>query len=251
MKTAKILSIFGSILIISASVLGTSYANSEVGHEHNSDTDHSFIKNTISLSEIASTSATLDFTAHQSGTAHYVILPSGAKAPTAEQIKAGEDAYNKDALSDYQMVAQGDDEFDISGLEPSTEYAVYFVAQDKWGNMTSVECTWFKTLDTTPILHISANTSAYTTLDLNVGEPGTAHYVVLPSEAKAPTAEQIKAGHDSYDKDALGDWMTVTEGTDEFDISGLAASTKYTVYFMAQDELGNMTPMVCTSFTTL
>ena len=67
------------------------------------------------------------------GNVYFVILPGGATAPTTAQIKAGQDASGSNVAKKGTIVcSQPSSEFtmDILGLNESTTYDVYFVAED-------------------------------------------------------------------------------------------------------------------------
>ena len=77
---------------------------------------------------------------NEDGTFYYVILPDGATAPTAAQVKAGQDnAGNSIALSGNQVVSSGGSTVTktISGLNYSTNYDVFVIADDTPGNLQS------------------------------------------------------------------------------------------------------------------
>ncbi|MBK7212177.1 MAG: hypothetical protein IPH88_02530 [Bacteroidales bacterium] len=68
------------------------------------------------------------------GTAYFVVLPSGATAPTAQQVKDGQDASGAAVASNLAgniVCAAGATEYisGVTGLTPATTYNVYFVAE--------------------------------------------------------------------------------------------------------------------------
>ncbi|MBT3293674.1 MAG: hypothetical protein HN919_19940 [Verrucomicrobia bacterium] len=69
------------------------------------------------------------------GTAYYVVLADGASAPSAVQVKAGNDVGDTAALASGSIAlgvsSEGTDAF--TGLSPSTAYDAYFVAEDDEG----------------------------------------------------------------------------------------------------------------------
>jgi hypothetical protein len=73
------------------------------------------------------------------GTAYYVVLLSGAPAPTSAQVKAGQDATGTVVAANLAgtiACAAGSTEYvsGVTGLAPSTTYNVYFVAE-AYGNL--------------------------------------------------------------------------------------------------------------------
>lgn len=68
------------------------------------------------------------------GTAYFVVLPSGAAAPTAQQVKDGQDASGAAVASNLAgniVCAAGATEYisGVTGLTPATTYNVFFVAE--------------------------------------------------------------------------------------------------------------------------
>lgn len=85
----------------------------------------------------------------EAGKAFYVVVEDGAAAPTAEQIKAGEDAYGN-ILADNRRGAVSLLEYlearvSLAGFSAATSYDVYIVAEDHLQNVqdevTKVELT--------------------------------------------------------------------------------------------------------------
>ncbi|GEM_PF-5709062 len=79
------------------------------------------------------TSLTAKANINVAGNVYFVILPSGATAPTSFQVKAGQDASGVNMAKKGTITCtQASTEFtmDIMGLSESTTYDVYFVAED-------------------------------------------------------------------------------------------------------------------------
>jgi len=72
-------------------------------------------------------------------TAYYVVLPDGATAPTAAQIKLGQDSTGNpvSAFGSQALAANTIGNLVLSGLNPSTSYDVYLVAEDLVLNQTA------------------------------------------------------------------------------------------------------------------
>ncbi len=198
---------------------------------------------------LASTSFTVRAKTNEVGTAYYVVLPSGAPAPTAAQVKAGNDASNVAALKSgsYALAAFAENTASVTGLTPSTAYDVWFVAQDAVPNLqASPSLVSVSTIapDTTPPVWVSTwpqvDTLTPTSLTARVktDEVGTAYFVVLASGAAAPTAAQVKAGKDASDATALKSGsMVINAGNIEKTaaVTGLFPGAAYDVWFVAQD----------------
>ena len=78
---------------------------------------------------------TLNVNIDEIGTVYYVILSSGATAPSSSQVRAGQDASGTTLSSTYMgniTISAGFTSYSeaLSGLSASTTYDVYFVAED-------------------------------------------------------------------------------------------------------------------------
>ena len=76
------------------------------------------------------------------GTAYYVVLPNGATAPTAAQVKAGKDATGTPVAANLKgsiacTLAATEYTASVTGLNGSTTYNVYFIAEDGNANLQS------------------------------------------------------------------------------------------------------------------
>ncbi len=74
------------------------------------------------------------------GTSYFVVLPSGATAPTSAQVKAGQNAAGTSLAANLKgtiACAAGSTEYTsaVTGLSGATTYNVYFVAQDVSANL--------------------------------------------------------------------------------------------------------------------
>ena len=82
-------------------------------------------------------------------------------------------------------------------------------------------------------------TSTGFTARAKANEAGNAYYVVVAGGATAPTAAQVKAGHDSTGLPALkSGTLALTADTENSDsVTGLSPGTLYDVWFVAEDDL--------------
>lgn len=94
-----------------------------------------------SLRTVGSTTATFTVTMNKAGTAYYVVLGHGAGKPSPQQVKEGKNAsgtilpsYVKGNLS---LFADKEGYIDVTKLDAMTEYDVYFIAEDIFGNLQS------------------------------------------------------------------------------------------------------------------
>jgi len=77
------------------------------------------------------------------------------------------------------------------------------------------------------------------TAKVNLNVAGTVYYVVVPSGTSAPTSADVKAGT-ATGKIVSGSIPCALEATEYLSaVVGLAASTLYNVYYVAEDVLGN------------
>jgi predicted component of type VI protein secretion system len=194
------------------------------------------------------TGFTLRARVNEPATAYYVVLASGASAPTAAEVEAGTASGGGAALKNgnIALTANAEATAAITSLSNGTTYDVYVVAKDTDNNRqaspTKVSITTL-TPDTTAPTNTSgwpkvdtASSSGFT-VRAKTDEAGTAYYVVVADGAAAPTAAQVKAGNDNTGSAALKSGSITltanTEGTAA--VTGLTASTAYDVYVVAQD----------------
>lgn len=193
---------------------------------------------------------------NESGRGYYVILGSGATAPTAAQVKAGQDALGQIvALRGSGSVTSGMNQFALAGLSANTGYVAYFTAEDISNNLQTVihQASFITPAipDTTPptisAISVSGTTSTGTTLLATVNESGTGYYVILLSGSVAPSAVQVQLGQTGTGQTApiYGSGTTVV-GINQFPVVGLSASGSYSIYFTAKDAIGNLQPIVQT-----
>ncbi len=94
-----------------------------------------------------STGFTLRAKTTASGGAYCVVVASGAAAPTAAQVRAGQNASGSAALSTgtITLTANTESSVLVSGLSPSTAYDIYVVADDTLGNLQTSPVTLTQT----------------------------------------------------------------------------------------------------------
>ena len=203
----------------------------------------------LMMSGVTSTGANLLFTSTEWGTGYYVLLASGSAAPSAAQVKFGQDATSSAAAkAGTGVVLSGANTFALSGLTPNTAYVAYIVAQDTSGNLGVVSSTTFTTAttpDTTPptlsAFSASGTTASGTTLSINSSESGTGYYVILPAGSGAPSAAQVKLWQDASSAVTSIKWMmAMPSGNSMFSVTGLPANMTLTAYFTAEDMSGNL-----------
>ncbi|GLQ30236.1 hypothetical protein GCM10007876_07140 [Litoribrevibacter albus] len=94
-----------------------------------------FQNSTPSVSSITLTGATVSVDLDEEGTAYYVVVADGAGAPSASQVKAGQDSGGGAALKSGSFATSGTTGSQaFSGLSSGTAYDLYVVAQDDEGS---------------------------------------------------------------------------------------------------------------------
>ncbi len=201
------------------------------------------------ISSITGTGATLSADLDEDGTVYYVVVANGASAPSVAEVKAGTGNGGSGQLASGDFTTSsttGSEAF--SGLANSTDYDIYVVAQDDEGSpneQASVTKIDFTTIDdTAPVFDstptIGSITGTGATLSADLNEDGTVYYVVVANGASAPSVAEVKAGTGNGGSGQLasGDFTTSsTTGSEAF--SGLANSTDYDIYVVAQDDEGS------------
>ena len=223
----------------------------------------------FSVSQIGGNSAMISTTVDDNWNGFFVVLPSGNTAPTATQVKAGQNgAGGLVAIRGSSAIKRGTSQFLVTGLMPSTNYTAYFVAEDTFENLQNMPVvnnfttlstgggTGTGTTDTTaPVItavSLSGITSTGAMLWLTSNESGTVYHVLLPSWSTAPTVAQVKAWQDAAGTlvTLRGTFAIVSGSSNQFNITGLAPATNYVVYFVAQDTAGNITSTNTANLTT-
>jgi RHS repeat-associated protein len=193
--------------------------------------------------------------ANEDSIAYWVVLVQGAPAPSVAEVKNNTGSGGSPAVAfGLQGLAANAETFvTASGLDPSTSYDIYVVAEDSSGNL---QTSTFKLEATTqppgpdntpPSWTVGyPKTSAITQngfdLLFNADENGTAYYVVLTDGATTPTADEVKAGKGSGGSaaEAFGSQALVANTETSTTISGLTAATPYDIYVVAEDTSGNL-----------
>jgi endonuclease/exonuclease/phosphatase family metal-dependent hydrolase len=192
------------------------------------------------------------------GKTYFVVLPDNATAPTAAQIKAGNDATNAAVANNLKGTinhtsANADFSGSVTGLTASTSYDVYAVAEDGSFNLNTpvkidVTTTAGDVLAPTfANTYPKANAVALTTFTLasNINEIGKTYFVILSNNATAPTSAQVKAGNDATNTAVANNFKGTIDNTSantEFtaNITGLTENTDYDVYVVAEDAVPNV-----------
>ncbi|NNM29550.1 MAG: hypothetical protein HKO57_08510, partial [Akkermansiaceae bacterium] len=184
----------------------------------------------------------------EDGTAYFVVVPDGATAPSAAEVKAGTASGGGAAVDSgsIALTANTENTGAITGLSASTAYDVYLIAEDGVPNLQAtpvkidienIPPAWAATYP-----QVDSVTATGATARAEIDEDGTAYFVVVPDGASAPDAAEVKAGTASGGGAAVDSGSIVltanTENTGA--ITGLADGTAYDVYFIAEDGVSNL-----------
>ena len=218
-----------------------------------------------SVGSVTSTGFTPSASIDEAGVIYYVVVPDGAAAPTASQLKLGHNSGNfpaPKAASETVSSSPFTSSFSaITSLSASTAYDVYFVAEDNDGNLSSiikVDATTsvnpLPSFDVAP--SVGSVTSTGFTPSASIDEAGVIYYVVLADSATPPDASRIMAGTDSSGffpaLKAASETVSSSPFTSSFPaITSLTASTAYDVYFVAKDNAGQLSSVTKVDATTL
>jgi hypothetical protein len=87
--------------------------------------------------QLSPTSITVRAKTNEAGNVFYIVLPDGATAPSAAQVKAGTNSGNTPVLASGSLALTANIEATgpVTGLTANTSYDVYFVAEDAVPNL--------------------------------------------------------------------------------------------------------------------
>ncbi|MGI6533560.1 MAG: S-layer homology domain-containing protein [Peptococcia bacterium] len=174
--------------------------------------------------------------ANEDGVAYFVVLADGAEAPSAAQVKAGQDAsgnlLGEKRKGQISFLANQEESAQITGLAISTSYDIYVVAEDLKNNLQQ------------SVTKIDVVTGANTDASLNslmvsAGElnfaPGTLnYYVTVPHDTPSVTVTftAVSQADTSVESPQT---VTISGGTGYFEVTvtaGDKVNTKtYTISF--------------------
>jgi hypothetical protein len=205
------------------------------------------------LSEIsatpAPTSAALQFTSDEAGTA-YFLAQAGGSAPNAAQVKDGSGNGGTVSGAGSSAAINGINNFDLTGLNERTAYTLYFIVEDAAGNQSavaSVAATTTVTDNTAPTYTSSQYPSSATTFTFSIKatEDCTLYYLAQEG-GDAPSAEQLKDGSGNGGTVAGAGSRSLVRGTWLIPtMTGLIEGTNYyKIYLMVEDAAGNQSPVL-------
>ncbi|MCF7676221.1 MAG: hypothetical protein K9N23_05155 [Akkermansiaceae bacterium] len=131
--TSQVLTVTGPVEFVVANALTIG----AVGVAPPDTTPPSWIAGWPQAAPLSPTALTVRAKADETGTAYYVVLADGAAAPSAAQVKAGNDSTNSVALASGSLALTANTEATgpVTDLTAATTYNVYFVAEDAVPNL--------------------------------------------------------------------------------------------------------------------
>lgn len=206
---------------------------------------------------ITATGFDLKIQTNEDGKAYFVVLNAGATAPSADQVKAGQDSSGQ-AVGDnlkgtVNLTANTEATQAVAGLNAETEYDVYVVAEDNVPNLIAapvkVDVKTAAPDTTAPVL--SDNSASDIThegakLNFTSSEAGTYYYLIYAAGNAAPTKEAVKAQGTAVAKCTAA----AMAGANTANVTGLVAQTAYKAYVVVEDAAGNISEVATIDITT-
>jgi hypothetical protein len=213
-------------------------------------TPPSFISGFPTITEVTGNGAKLNIQLDEPGTVYGVILKEENPNITAAQVKAGLDENDEPAESSGSVPIEEANvtiSVNLDGLEGSTDYYVYLVAEDEAENLQDEPFFLGFTTDQTdsdaPVFlngtpTISGLTDSQFSLTVRLDEIGTVFYVLLANDADAPSPNQVIDGLAADNSPAFKSGsISVVDGNTDYTVhvTGLTPGTSYDLYVIAQD----------------
>lgn len=190
---------------------------------------------------------------NEEGMVYYAIYLGGTPFPVQEQINADPPVITSDEAKQQIIKGKGSDKagktsnlkadtptsIKISGLKPEEEYDVYFVAQDKSGNLSEIKKISIEAkpdfITNYPQLREIHNFSA--NIAINVTKNCKAYWAVLPAGSIAPNANNLKTQiiSGSTNKGVMEGCKKNEESI--LTVDGLKEYSKYDFYVLVSDGL--------------
>jgi hypothetical protein len=199
---------------------------------------------------------------NESGGTLYAVVTASATAPSAAQVKAGQDHAGASALRvvSQAVSATGTQTISSGSVTAGTRYW-HYMHEDGAANQSTVASSASFSVssgaDTTPPVLSSPTGSATGTTTASVGattdEGNGTLYVVVTTSATQPSVAQIKAGQTHTGSAApYGSSQAVSStGAKTFSATGLTAATTYYAHLVHADAAANDSNRVTSaSFTT-
>lgn len=156
----------------------------------------------LAAGNVVALSAILAATLSEAGTGYYVVLPAVSAAPSASQVKNGQDATGAAAeiKGSTSMAANVPASIAIAGLTPATSYKVHFAAIDSANNLqAAVSSAGFTTVpaDTTPDAFDIADMASQPVATAVTTNAVTVAGINVPASAATSVGTLVKNGVDT------------------------------------------------------
>ncbi|MDD3394525.1 MAG: S-layer homology domain-containing protein [Anaerotignum sp.] len=199
------------------------------------------------------TSAEVSVSLNEEGLVYYAIYQGGAAFPVKEQVDADAPAITSEEAKQQIIKAKGAEKggkssslkadttgvIKLSALKAEEEYDVYFVAQDKSGNLSEIKSITIEAkphfIENYPFVQTLFNYSA--DVAINVTKDCKAYWAILPSGSVAPNQINLKAQTVSgaTNKGIFEECKKNEEKV--LNVDGLKEYTKYDFYIFVTDNL--------------
>lgn len=200
---------------------------------------------TPTVSSQTATVYTASFTPNAASTIYGVAVVAGSGAPTATQIKAGQNGAGGAAKAANNKAVTGADTLTLtpSDAPPSATYDLYFVLNNGGGD-SSVQSRLGEALDP-PAFSVAPSVTSQTTTTYTSGfTPDvacTVYGVAVVAGSGAPSATQVKAGQNGAGGAAKAAANKAITGADTLDLtpSDSPKSATYDLHFVLNNPCGD------------
>lgn len=205
------------------------------------------------------TSAEATFKANKACKLYWVVIPAGYADPTDAMMINPKLNGSVVASGNQNISSSTDTVIKITGLTQGTDYVVFGMLVDDRNQQSIIKYAEFTTVDSTApkftYTYLEAKsrekndtTMYYVDAMATVSKDATVYYMVLPSGATAPTANDlINQKMTAVDKGSM--WFTKSV-TSTIVVDGLQENTKYDYYMIAVDNNSRQSAVFKQTITT-
>jgi hypothetical protein len=209
-----------------------------------------------SVSVISGTSAQVLVASSKDGNVYYVVLPEGSTIPTPEQIRDGKDSEGLDVITTLKgstnVLENEETVVFVNNLLSLHSYDICFIGEDSdsllWAVGKKVQVTttdvvapvWIQTPITTTIHY------KYIDFSMKLDSDCKTYFVAIKGNSNSPSSVQVKNGTDSEGRIVIsgnfGNVEVLANQESKITVTNVCYGVYdfYDVYFVAEDELGNL-----------